>query len=219
MRLWNDQKGWNDTYITSTLTTHNGARSLPYSRPPRQPVTDDADECVWWAWTVICCWCNKSVNCFCLTVSSTVLAWASSLMLKLSRQFCAMLSVLRSCALVKLCSGVSRTSVRTLARVALAFAIWRTCFCSVKSAKASLSPSGAGAFLWRRGMAGCKCRSQTWVLMLPVAVNKIVWWQSSALSVHRYLSKGWLGGGEPSRGTPWWLPFIGIGYHPCIPCD
>ena len=23
----------------------------------------------------------------------------------------------------------------------------------------------------------------------------------------------------PSRGTPRWLPFIGIEYHPCIPCD
>ena len=46
---------------------------------------------------------------------------------RLSRQLCAVLSVLRSCTLVKLCSGVSRNSVRTLASVALASVSWCTC--------------------------------------------------------------------------------------------
>ena len=103
---------------------------------------------------VSCLWRSTSDTCLCLTVSSTVLAWASSLMRRLSRQLCAVFSVLRSCALVKLYSVVSCTSFRTSSRVALAVVSWSTCCCRLSSVKASLLFSGAGAFFWGRGMSG-----------------------------------------------------------------
>ena len=153
---WNDRRGETDAQQTASLTTHGGATAQPPSHSPRHPVKDEADESVWWTLQVVCRWLNKNVNCFCLTVCSTVLEWASSLMLRLSKQLCAVLSVLRSCALVKLCSGVSRTSAITLVRVALASVSCCTCFCSCSSIKASLSFSGAEASFWRRGMAGLR---------------------------------------------------------------
>ena len=54
--------------------------------------------------------CSKSDSCRCFTVSSTVLTWASILIRRLLRQHWAMLSVLRSCSLVKLYKAVSCTS-------------------------------------------------------------------------------------------------------------
>ena len=69
----------------------------------------------------------------------------SSLMRRLSRQLCAVLSVLQSCALVKLYSADSCTSFRTSSRVALDVVSWSTCCCRVSSAKASLLFSGIGA--------------------------------------------------------------------------
>ena len=103
---------------------------------------------------VSCLWHSASDTCLCFTVSSTVLAWASSLMRRLSRQLWAVLSVLRSCALVKLYIVVSCTSFWTSSRVALAVVSWSTCCCRLSSVRASLLLVGTGAFFWRRGMSG-----------------------------------------------------------------
>ena len=55
-------------------------------------------------------------------------------MRRLSRQLWAVLSVLRSCVLVKLYSVVSCTSFWTSSRVALAVVSWSTCCCRLSSA-------------------------------------------------------------------------------------
>ncbi len=131
------------SHLRSLLTLVYGSA---YSRSCRHPVTSEADECPWGAGMAFCCRCSSSVICFCLTVSSTVLTWAATLIRRLSRQFCAALSVLRSWALVNLYRWVSRNNTVTSARAVLASAICCSCFCRLNRAKASLPCAGVSSF-------------------------------------------------------------------------
>ena len=92
--------------------------------------------------------CINSDSCCCFTVSSTVLSWASTLIRKLLRQHWAVVSVLRSCALVKLYKSVSCTSFRMSSRAVWAVVSWDTCCCrrsKVRASCHSLSPSLSSA--------------------------------------------------------------------------
>ena len=99
-------------------------------------------------------WWRASVTSLCFTVSSTVLTWASILMRRLSRQLWAVLSVLRSCVLVKLYKAVSCTSFWTSSRAALAAVSLRTSCCRLSRVRASLLPAESVSFFCRCGMSG-----------------------------------------------------------------
>ena len=53
-------------------------------------------------------------------------------------------------------------------------------------------------------------------LSLRAAQAQDVMNSGNSLDYGNYPEKGYMVGGEPSRGTPWWLPSIGIGRHPCF---
>ena len=98
--------------------------------------------------------CSESDSCRCLTISSTVLTWASILIRRLLRQLWAVLSVLRSCALVKLYKAVSCTSFWMSSRAVLAVVSWSTCCCRRSKVRASSLSVESVPFFCRRGMSG-----------------------------------------------------------------
>ena len=98
-----------------------------------------------------------SDSCRCLTVCSTELTWASTLMRRLLRQQWAVFNVLRSCAPVKFARMVSSCSTAWISsRAAFALVTLSAYSCRRSKSNASLQHCvTSGFFVCLRGMSDC----------------------------------------------------------------